>query len=136
MAETLQLASSWRRQLLEFRRSCESAMPEEECDLIRQAYSLFALVPASWGLSLCKIGKRELEEFIAVGACQTAALSLLDPDINFMVSRGRRCLHFASVVLPGEKSETSGVADTLGLSVLAATAAALGEVARLREHAR
>lgn len=136
MVRTLIHASSWQRQLLEFQRRCEPATPEEEADLIREGFSLFALVPPSWGLALCRNGKRELEEMFAVGAYASAAMALLDPEINFMVSRGRRSLHFASVVLPGQKSESSGVADTLGLALLAALAAALGELARFRLHAK
>ena len=59
MVRTLIHASSWQRQLLEFQRRCESATPEEEADLIREGFSLFALVPPSWGLALCRNGKRE-----------------------------------------------------------------------------
>ena len=134
MASALKLSSSWQRQLTEFQRRCEEATPEEEADLIREACSLFALVPRSWGISLCRNSKRELEEMFAVGAYQSAVIALLDPEINFMVSRGKRSLYFASIVLPGQRSESSGVADTMGLALLAALATALVEAARLRMH--
>lgn len=104
----------------------------EEPRLLRQAIGLFLMAPAGQKARFAKLPTvHQLEALIAVGAGESAALSLLPDNAAYIVSRGGNGVHLASVLLDGVDEEVAAEAATAGLAVLAAFTGALMNAAPL-----
>jgi hypothetical protein len=104
---------------------------------LREAHRIFPKAIKARGMSAPPLkDQKQLEELLAVGAYECAALGLISRDAGFMVSRGSNGVCFASVALPGDEDGESAFGETLALAILAAEAAALvGRAEPQREQA-
>lgn len=118
----------WQARLRDFCERCAESLPEEEGKRIREARALLRQAGAlPWGAPPVELDPAALEAMLAAGACESAAMALLGPEVAFMLSRSSYGICMASVVLPGGRQEATAEGRTLVLALLAALAVALIE---------
>lgn len=117
---------AWQARVRDFLFDCAGSGPESQAERIRDAFLLFDLAPDAARPMLSRLPREvELENMLAIGAYESAAMALLGRDAGFMLSRGGNGCCMASVVLPNMAQEMTGEGATVALALLAAQAAAL-----------
>ena len=109
--------------------ACSDGSARDEPRLLRAFHALLIAAPnpgLTAGIAIPDAAR--FAALIATRACDAAALALLGADCGYMLSRGNHGEHLASIILPGQSAETTAIGDTLALALVAALAAALGEV--------
>lgn len=111
----------WKARLRDLLHDCAASTPDEQADRIREAHALLWLSP---GQAERFAGPardvRTLDALLALGAHESAVISLFGGDSAFMVSRGANGNCLASVVAPGGSEELVAEGSTLALALLCA----------------
>jgi hypothetical protein len=116
----------WRARLQDFQHACEASGPGEQAGRLREASHCFVEALRALRMPLPPLHSRAaLEEMLAAGAYESAALGLLRQDAGLMLSRGTNGICFATVSVSGKAGDRSAVGDTIALAVLGAEASAL-----------
>ena len=116
----------WRQRMGEIALACAGSFAAEEGERLRELRELLVQAPSPGLVRGISVPSAErLDELIAVGAGQSAALAMLGAECGYLLSRGAGGQHLASVILPGADEETSSSGDTLALALIAALALAL-----------
>ncbi|MBV1916931.1 MAG: hypothetical protein KUG65_02545 [Sphingomonadaceae bacterium] len=117
---------TWRTQMREFQLDCVASTAQEQAERIREAADLF---PRAFALPTGKSGTcgalAAIESMLACRAYESAALTLVEDDATFMLSRGGDGCCLASMVSYGGDEEVIAQGATPALAVLAVRAAAL-----------
>lgn len=123
----LMTPSGWRAHLRAFAAECDASAAEEQGERIREAWLLLAAAPAILHGSLAGNlpPSDAIEAMIEAEAFESAALSLIAPDMGFLLSRGGNGLAIASVVLPGGEEDHTSSGASPALALLGALALAL-----------
>src|SRR5690606_15724881 len=100
LATPLRLAK-WRSRLTDFLYACAASAPAEQPQAIREMAALLRCRPVELRAEVpVPPDERRLEELLAAGAYESAAIALLGSDSGFMASRGHHGVNLATVVLP------------------------------------
>ncbi|MBW8753057.1 MAG: hypothetical protein JF595_02720 [Sphingomonadales bacterium] len=112
--------TSWRVILSDFARNCGQMEAQDQADRIREALALLNFVK-----DVSPQRAAEVERLLAAQAYESAAISLMEPETGFLLSRGPNGVCLASVVLAGQTQETTAEGSTLALALLRAKTLAL-----------
>lgn len=118
----------WRIRLGEIGTACCISESAGEADGIREAYHVLMLAPPGMLAQLgMRTGEQRIEAMLALGAFESAALSLLPKGAGYMLSRGANGEHLASVFLGQTDSEMTAHGATAALALVAALMAELSQ---------
>ncbi|MEY4721477.1 MAG: hypothetical protein RIQ46_1202 [Pseudomonadota bacterium] len=119
--------SIWRSHLRALAAECDASAAEEQGERIREGWQLLASAPfkPSDTQPFCLPPSDAIEAMIEAEAFESAALSLISPDMGFLLSRGGNGLAIASVVLPGGEEDHTASGASPALALLSALALAL-----------
>ena len=129
MSESHSLLSpaGWRAHLRALAAECDASFADEQAERIRDAWRLLASAPlvSSGGQPFALPPSDAIDAMIEAEAFESAALSLIAPDMGFLLSRGGNGLAIASVVLPGGEEDHTASGASPALALLGALALAL-----------
>ena len=129
------IPTDWRSRLQDFQYSCEASGPSEQSRRIREASFIFVDALRALRMPLPPLQSRaRLEEMLAAGAYESAALGLLRREAGLLLSRAANGTCFATVSVPGRTGDRSAVGDTIALAMLGAEASALLALAICEPH--
>lgn len=99
---------------------CVASTRSEEIERLREMVLLLRAAPMSLS-GYARVPQTEaIEALLDCGAAFSAAMSIIDEEANFILSRGRNGICLVSMVQPGESQELTAEARTVSLALLAA----------------
>lgn len=105
----------------------------DEESVLRKAHVIATYHRREMPAHAAQTGNPDLfHRFLTAGAYNSAALSLLEPGLSYMVSRGPTKGSLASVVMPGMDHDVSAEGPSFAIALVAAYLAAL--IATCRQH--
>lgn len=114
--------AGWRTHLRALAAECDASAVDEQADRIREAWQLLAAAPQP---PAAVPASDVIEAMLEADAFESAAMSLLSPDMGFLLSRGGNGLAIASVVLPGAEDDHTASGASPALALLSALVLAL-----------
>lgn len=118
-SQPLMNVAGWRTYLRALAAECDASAVDEQAERIREAWQLLASAPPAVVARnrVALVPSDVLEAMIEAEAYESAALSLLSPDMGFLLSRGGNGMAIASVVMPDcdEDHTASGASPALAL---------------------
>ena len=121
--------SYWRMRLEELGLACRISEAAGQADGVREAFDLLMLAPPGQHKHLSQhLVEAKLDAMLAIGAYESAALSLLPRSAGYMLSRGPSGEHLATVILPESEQERIAGGATAALALIAALMAELAEL--------
>lgn len=121
----MQDIEDWGARARDLLHECLASTRSEEIDRLRDMVVLLQAAPISLS-GYARVPQTEaLEALLSCGAAFSAAMSIMDEQANFILSRGRDGVCLVSMVQPGETEEITTEARTVSLALLAALLSAL-----------
>jgi len=118
--------ATWRKALQGLVLACSGAFPSEQAECLRGLRDAILMAPESAALDGIRVGDLVMfERLLDIGAFETAVHSLLGRRASFMVSGRGIGESLATVVLPGQDSDTHAQGSTVALALAGAVAEAL-----------
>jgi hypothetical protein len=98
----------------------------DEASVLRKAHAIVTYHRREMPAHAGQVANPDLfYRFLAAGAYSSAALTLLEPGLSYMVSRGATPGCLASVVKPGMEKDVTAQGETIAMALVAAYLAAL-----------
>ncbi len=117
---------SWADRLAALALAITDSLPGEEARRIGELRELLLQAPSAGAIVGARVpDPAAFEAMLKARAFESAALLLFGTDCGYMLSRGSRGEHMASVLLPGRPEESTASADSAALALVAAMAMAL-----------
>lgn len=110
----------WAASARDLLHDCVASTRAEEIERLREMVLLLRAAPMSLS-GYARVPQAEaIEALLDCGAAFSAAMSIIDEEANFILSRGRNGVCLVSMVQPGETQELTAEARTVSLALLAA----------------